>query len=626
MLDSLLLETQPERRSTLRRRLIAQQDILRDRLALLYGNNSDFEIWLEKLLLQTLSAASMRSQELWQLDLAREQQPGWQHNAALAYCAYVDKFGGTLRGVTERISHLQELGVTYLHLLPFLKAGTPPNDGGFAVASYSEIEPALGTEDDLRALTAQLRQAGISLCSDFVLNHVSNEHTWAQQALAGHKEYQAYFHWRQNSEEVAQWEPYLSQVFPGTAPGNFTFVPQVNASAWTTFYPYQWDLNYSNPAVFADMAQALLNLANQGVESFRLDSTAFLWKRLGTACQNQPEVHHILQALRALVDIAAPGVLLKAEAIMPTRELPPYFGLGGTPGPECHVAYHSSLMTAGWLALAEQDAQVLREVLAQTPPLPAGCSWMTYVRCHDDIGWNVLQPELIALGTEPAPRLLQASRFFAGDLPGGYARGETFQANDASSVHGTNGMTSALAGLASAQTAQARQLATDRLLLLHGLSQFVGGLPLIYMGDEFALGNTPASEMAAREGTDGRELQRPQFDEAAFALRRDPDTTQSKVFQTLCHMSHARRQHSGLRADLALQVVDLDCSAVLGLRRGEGFLGLFNFSEKTFQLDLAKLRHGGSAIRWADVLNADLLLADTLTLPGHGIRWINLCD
>ncbi len=625
-LAALLQNVPPERRPVLRQRLVEELPILRDRLSRLYGASPDFENWLEQVITQAVSGARARPEDLWQSDAARALRPDWHQDAMLGYCAYVDKFAGTLRGVSGRIPHLRELGVTYLHLLPFLKAGSAPNDGGFAVASFEEIEPSLGTAQDLRDLTARLRAAGISLCSDFVLNHVSHEHPWARQALAGDPAYQHYFHWMHSAEEVADWEQHLAQIFPHTAPGNFTWVPARGAWAWTTFYPYQWDLNYANPAVFAEMLKALLHLANQGVEAFRLDSTGFLWKRAGTHCLNQPEVHWILQALRSLMQVAAPGVLLKAEAIMPTRDLPPYFGLGHPHGRECHLAYHSSLMAASWMALAEQNADIVRSVLANTPRLPPGASWMTYVRCHDDIGWNILRPELDEFPQDTKTRLLQTSRFFSGELPHSYARGASFQASDPLTVHGTNGMTAALVGLTSAQSPQEQAQAVQRLLLMYALSMFVGDLPLIYMGDEFALGNTSEAELARRQGPDGRELHRPLFDVQAFAQRYTTDTPQGQVFQALCALSHARRRCPALRATEPLQAFPTGHPALLGLRRGHACLGLFNFSAQPLRINLGGVRRSVNALMLADLVNPGHFHPDALHLEPFAAHWLEAQD
>lgn len=613
------------RQAVVRARLEAQWPRLREILLGLYGTTAARRAWLEDLVVHAIRIAGTRPEALWQLDLEREHQPDWHASPMLGYCTYVDKFGGTLSGVGKRIPHLQELGVSYLHLLPFLKAGTAPNDGGFAVASYDEIEPALGTMDDLRELAAQLRAAGISLCSDFVLNHVSHEHPWARKALAGDASYRDFFHLLGSADEVAEREQHLVQIFPNTAPGNFTHVPALNVWVWTTFYPYQWDLNYANPVVFSEMSKALLELANNGIEAFRLDSTGFLWKRPGTNCMNQPEVHQLLQALRCLSAIAAPGVLLKAEAIMPTRDLPPYFGLGEAAGKECHIAYHASLMSASWVALAEQKVQILQDVLANTPPLPQGGAWMTYVRCHDDIGWNVLRPELDARGAEQRARLLQASRFFAGELPGSYARGAAFQASSPQAVHGTNGMASALVGLSSAFSNREQRHAIDRLLLLYALSLFVGDVPLIYMGDELAQANTSPTELIMRNGADGRELHRPQFDENAYALRHAGDTPPGMMFGGLCALLQARRAHQGImRSTLPLSVHATGHASVLGLRRGERALGLFNFSYRACTIDLGELGCAGQRPAPRDLVDPQRVHGNPLSLPGYAALWLDL--
>ena len=620
-----LLDHAPTARANiLRERLNQELPVLRDRLSRLYGCTENFSDWLNHVVAQTVQLALARPDDLWTLDIQRASQPNWHLNGSLGYCAYTDKFAGNLSGVRQRIAHLQDLGVTYLHLLPFLKPGTPPNDGGFAVASYDEVDPALGNNQDLQQLTQALRAAGISLCSDFVLNHVSHEHAWAVKARSGDVHYQSYFHWAHSPQEVASHEKNLIQIFPNTAPGNFTFIPEVNAWAWTTFYPYQWDLNYTQPDVFAEMSQSLLQLANLGVEAFRLDSTGFLWKRAGTNCMNQPEVHWILQAMRSLTNIAAPGVLLKAEAIMPTQDLPPYFGLGETQGKECHVAYHSSLMSASWMALAEENTQIIQDVLSHTPALPDGCAWMTYVRCHDDIGWNVLRPELDARGPEHRARLLHASQFFAGTIPGSYAQGAAFQASDTNVVHGTNGMTAALVGLTSAQTTDELNAATSRLVMMHSLSLFVGGLPLIYMGDEWGQGNTSASEIAQRQGPDGRELHRPMFDEVGFANRHNSETTQGQIFAALRAFIQAKKQYAELNARHSLRVWDTGSSAVLGLHRGENAVGLFNFSHKVVTVNSGALGAQRSSSKAIDLISSQTVDLNGLDIPPFSSLWLAL--
>lgn len=554
-------------------------------LASLYGEHPGFGQWYGDLLGSIGALLAARPAELLALDARRSADPGWfQRQDMLGYSAYVDRFGGDLRGVGRRIGHLRKLGVRYLHLLPFLRARAGENDGGFAVASFDEVEPALGSMDDLEALCAHLREADISLCADFVLNHVADDHPWALQARAGDSHKRAFFHVFPDRDMPARYERSLGQVFPEAAPGNFSFVQDLDGWVWTTFYPYQWDLNYANPAVLAEIAAALLRLANRGVEVFRLDSAAFLWKREGTDCMNQPEAHTVLRALRSIVDIAAPAVLLKAEAIVPTRELPSY--LGAADAPECHLAYHSTLMAAGWAALAEQDAGLLREVIARTPPAPPGASWLTYVRCHDDIGWKILADEAGSM-----ERLAAIARFFNGG-EGSFAAGVAFQSGAASAVHATNGMAAALAGFETAEGPAARELGLRRLLLVHGVAMAFGGLPMLYMGDELGMGNDLACLADPECGRDTRWVQRPLFDERQLAMRDDPDAWTGRVFGALRRLAAERARIGALAADAPRALLHTNDPALLALARGERFLGLYNFSDRRLAVPLAALDAG----------------------------------
>jgi len=585
--EQALLVAPVGRADILRQRIRKQAPVIENRLKSTYGDSARIHALSEQLITAAVNIALAREQSLWDLDLARQAQPQWHQQGAVGYTAYVDQFAGTLRGVIDRIDYLKSLGVTYLHLLPFFKAAEGPNDGGFAVAHFEQVEPRLGNLEDLKDLTAHLRKAGISLCSDFVLNHVAQDHEWAVKARSGDARYQNFFCLAHSEAEVAEWEAHLPQIFPDTAPGNFTYQPELKAWTWTTFYPYQWDLNYANPQVFLEVVSAMMRVANMGVEAFRLDSTGFLWKRKGTNCQNQAEVHQLLQALRALMEIACPGVLLKAEAIMPTQQLPPYFGLGETKGAECHLAYHSSLMAASWVSLAEENVSLLNSVLQQTPAVPAGSSWLTYVRCHDDIGWNVLKPDVESLGDTQHTRLLSASHFFAGQTPNSYSQGASFQTTQSKAAHGTNGMAAALVGIGSATSEEERNWAIDRLLLLQGLSFFMGGLPLLYMGDEWGLSNTSAAELAARKGPDGRELHRPYWDDKLAAMRLVNGTTQHHLFHKIQQLVQLRKQLPEFHGDVCVEWMDAQHPAVLTLKRGQNLWGVFNFSSHATSLKIA---------------------------------------
>jgi amylosucrase len=593
------------------RRLAIHEPVLRRLLAGLYGGRADFDAWLGELMASLGALYSARPAELRALDEQRAAQPEWfLSQRMLGYCAYVQNFGGDLNGVAARIPYLRELGVSYLHLLPFLRARAGENDGGFAVSSFDDVEPALGSNADLDALTTELRAAGVSLCSDFILNHVADDHAWALAAKAGDAQAKAMFLTFPDRAMPDRHERTLGQVFPQVAPGNFSFVEALDSWVWTTFYPYQWDLNYANPAVFAEMAAALLRLANRGIEVFRLDSTAFLWKREGSNSMNQPEAHQILQALRAIVDIVAPGVLLKAEAIVPTRELPAY--LGSADAPECHIAYHSSLMAAGWVALAEQGTGVLREVIRNTPQLPPAATWLSYVRCHDDIGWNVLRAEASADGQDSAARLARVARFFSG-AEGSYASGAAFQSSDPNAAHGSNGMAASLTGLQTADTEEERALALRRMLLLHGLALSFGALPVLYMGDELAMENDYSYLHRPQHAMDSRWLQRPAFDRARWKERDYAGSVAGQMHQRLAQLLRIRRQHEALAADAPRTLLADAPDGMLALARGERFLTLMNFSGQPQSYALQG--------RWTDCTDSRIL-EGLVTLAPYAMHWL----
>ncbi|MCU6432861.1 DUF3459 domain-containing protein [Undibacterium sp. Jales W-56] len=632
LLQSLVAQLPSDQHILITLRFQKQAPILLEKLRALYGHkfaeDAGFIEWMDQLLRVTGRMMARRPADLRKLDQQRSENKEWfstQH--MLGYCAYVDRFAGNLCGVADRIPHLKKLGVTYLHLLPFLKARQGENDGGFAVSDFDAIEPQLGSMADLQELAAQLRSAGISLCADFILNHVADDHPWALAAKSGHPGYRDYFYHYPDRTQPAIFEATLGQVFPQVAPGNFSFIDEMQQWVWTTFYPYQWDLNYTNPAVFADITAALLQLANRGVEVFRLDSTAFLWKREATNCMNQPEAHWILQALRCIVEIAAPGVLLKAEAIVPTAELPAYLGSQQPLVKECHLAYHSSLMAASWVALAEQNTDLIRQVMQATPELPEQASWLTYVRCHDDIGWNVLRPEASSGAQDVQQRLAHVARFFAGE-EGSFARGASFQASDPAAVHGTVGMASALAGLSAAKTPLEQEYALRRMSLLYGLSMCFGGMPLIYMGDEFAQMNDDDYRQQAGHEYDSRWLHRPLWNADMAASAHHLNSNAGSMLHSLSHLLQQRRSLPQLAAHQPRRLLAGMPAEILAFIRGgqdDALVYIANFSAQTSALNLsAGLTQAGlqtTRISWCNQLD-QTIYSDTLILPPWSQVWL----
>ncbi|MEZ5230686.1 MAG: alpha-amylase family glycosyl hydrolase, partial [Acidimicrobiales bacterium] len=261
----------------------------RPSLVALYGEDRADAV-LFQLASSSARALAERPGDLAVLDASREVDPEWfQAPDRLGYVAYCERFGPTIADVERRVPYLHSLGVTYFHLMQVIAARPEPNDGGFAVVDYRDVEPSLGTLDDLASLTAALRAVDISLCVDVVMNHTAREHAWAEAARAGDAEKLAYYITYPDRTEPDDWEATLPEVFPEIAPGNFTWDDDLQRWVWTTFNTYQWDLDYSNPAVLGEMLDIVLFLANAGVEVMRLDAVAFTWKRKGTNCQNQPE-------------------------------------------------------------------------------------------------------------------------------------------------------------------------------------------------------------------------------------------------------------------------------------------------------------------------------------------------
>ena len=558
---------------------------LRDPLARLYGDDPRLAEQWPRLLRAIARTASERPRDLRRLDHEREITPDWlQREQGVGYVTYVDRFAGTLGGVRERLPYLRELGVSYLHLMPLLKAGPEPNDGGYAVADYTAVEPRLGTMDDLRALAGDLHREGMSLCIDVVLNHTARAHPWAQAALAGDTQKLAFYRSFPDRSEPDAYEATLPEVFPDTAPGSFTWVSELDAWLWTTFNPYQWDLDYSNPEVFCAMADVMLGLAQIGVDVLRLDAVPFLWKRKGTDCQNQPEVHELLQAFRAVMRIAAPAVAFKAEAIVAPQQLVTYLGVGRHEGRECDLAYHNVLMVSLWSSLASGRAGLMAQVLRSMPPAPATSSWLTYVRGHDDIGWAITDEDAAAVGEDGFAHRRFLIDFYAGDFPGSFARGARFQEDERTGDARTSGTTASLAGLQGAVEAgdpRAVELALRRILLLHALTFAHGGLPVVYMGDELGLLNDAAWDADPAHADDNRWMHRPPMDWRAAERRHDHATVEGRLWAGLGRLIAARRSTRAVHAQGTGVPLDTGSDHVFGLLRehaGERLLVLANLT------------------------------------------------
>jgi amylosucrase len=502
------------------RRLRAHGATLRDELRQLYGGLPGFDDFLLELLGQSFQQWCQRDPALKELDRRREADPQWfQSQHMIGGVCYVDLYAGSFAGIEASIPYFKELGLTYLHLMPPFKCPEPHSDGGYAVSSYREANSRLGHIEELRQLAAALRRAGISLVLDFVFNHTSDEHAWALAARAGDPQHRDYYFIYNDREAPDRYERTLREIFPDEHPGAFSQLPD-GRWVWTTFHSYQWDLNYANPAVFAAMAGEMLFIANLGTEFLRMDAVAFIWKQLGTSCENLPQAHTLLRAYNALARIAAPALLFKSEAIVHPDDVVSYISPA-----ECQVSYNPLQMALLWNSLATRQVDLLQQALERRHALPAGTAWVNYVRSHDDIGWTFADEDAASLGIRAYDHRQFLNRYYVDRFPGSFARGVPFQDNPATGDCRISGTCASLCGLE-----QRDVHAVARILLLHGVVLAAGGIALLYLGDEIGQLNDPAwGEDPGHEG-DSRWVHRPPRDPARHAQRLDPATDAGRIY------------------------------------------------------------------------------------------------
>ncbi len=556
---------------------------IRDGLQNLYGERHDIAELAGVLIGRAAAAFAERAEDLHRLDQRRLLAPDWlQQPDMVGYACYTERFAGDLRGVAERTPYLRELGVSYLHLMPLLQPRPGDNDGGYAVADFRCVRPDLGTTEDLRELANTLREQGISLVMDLVLNHVAREHEWARKARAGEAAYRGYFHIYPDRELPDAYEQTLPEVFPDFAPGNFTWDAELAGWVWTTFNSWQWDVNWSNPAVLGEYLDIILFLANLGVEVLRLDAIAFTWKRLGTDCQNQPEVHDLTQVLRALVRVAAPAVAFKAEAIVGPRDLIQYLGTGEHVGRVSDLAYHNSLMVQGWSMIAVGDTELARAALRALPPKPASGTWITYIRCHDDIGWAIDDRDATSVGLNGFLHRRFLADWYAGEVADSWGRGLVFQHNEVTGDKRTSGSAASLIGLEAATNEREIGDALARLYVIQALAYGWGGIPVIWSGDELGMLNDPDWAREPGHEEDNRWANRPRLDWGLAAQRGDLRTSAGKIFQGLAHLARVRaglpQLHASTEPRVFGQHVDRGLLAILRRHPAGPFLGIYNLT------------------------------------------------
>ena len=601
-------------------RYARSRDDLWPMLDRLYGGHPGYDEFVKALEREMRGAWRRRPEDLRLLDLKRDLEPDWFQRPDMAgYVFYIDRFCGHLAEVPGKLGYLKDLGINYVHFMPCLKPRPGDNDGGYSVMDYGRINPVYGTMEDFEAATRACRAKGISVCVDLVLNHTAKEHAWAKKARRGDPKYADYYLMFEDDTLPKRYEETLIEVFPDNAPGSFTWYEDAQRWVWTTFNEHQWDLNWANPQVFLEMTKVMLSLANRGVDILRFDAVAFMWKRMGTRCQSEPECHMILQALRAVCRIVAPAVIHLEEAIVSPAEMLPYLGRGEHDGKEGNLAYHNSLMVQFWSALASRDTTLMSHVLGtHFPPSLTNATYATYLRCHDDIGWAVTDEDAGAVGLSgPLHRAFLAD-FYEGVFPGSFAVGELFQFNPETGDKRNSGTSASLAGLERALEggdAEAVDRAIDRILMGHALIAGFGGIPLIYMGDEIALLNDYGYHDFPPHAHDSRWLHRPLMDwDRVAEAQADPASAPGRVLAGIRTILARRAATREFHAGNPTEVLRTGNAALFAHARRSpagSVVCLYNFGDVWTAIPESWVRqHGASALHE--------ILSDTEILPSGG--------
>ena len=640
LLNEILDELKPEiRRRDIRyfyTRLGANFYAIHSLFHQLYGHRDDFHQQMVHLVEIMASRYIQRSPELEDIDKAREQDHDWFLSQKwVGMALYADGFAGDLRGVDEKLPYLQELGINMVHIMPMMVCPEGASDGGYAVSDFRNIDPRIGSLETLRALSASMRERDMLLTLDVVVNHTSDEHPWAANARQGQKKFQDYYYVFPDRDVPDMFEESMPEIFPETSPGNFTWDEAMGKWVMTVFNSYQWDLNYSNPAVFTEMVDVILFWANQGADIVRLDAVAFLWKKIGTVCQNEREAHLLLQLMKDCCQVTAPGVLFIAEAIVAPLEITKYFGEDAVIAKECEIAYNATFMALLWDAVATKNAKLLNQGIRSLPTKLDRATWLNYVRCHDDIGLGFDNADIIRAGYEP----LAHRQFLLDYLTGAYAnsdaRGQPFGRNVKTGDARVSGSLASLVGL-DAALQRGDEVAISRaiklILLLHGVILSFGGIPLLYYGDEIGTLNDCSFLDDVRKAGDTRWLHRPRIDWQQCERRHQPGTVEQRIFDGLKKIIAGRKTIDSFADFNNRELLTVDNKHLFVFLRNHprradgGVLVAANFDAKPQHLDLNRLgnRSPFHYQQLQDLASGEspALFKEQLVIPPYRFYWL----
>lgn len=611
------MKNKAEQDKVFEQRLKRHHDELRWLYMELYDNSSMFAELCDQLKI----FYQERKEALKKRDLKREETADWyKQNDMLGMMFYIDNFAGNMKGVESKLDYIEKCNVNYIHLMPFLDTPEGRSDGGYAVSDFRKVQEKLGSMKDLESLTAACHKKGVNVCMDFVMNHTSEEHEWAKRARMGEGEYMSRYFFFDRWEEPSKYEETVPQVFPTTAPGNFTWLPDAGHFVMTSFYPYQWDLNYKNPRVFNEMMYNFLYLANRGIDIIRIDAVPYIWKELGTQCRNLPQVHTIVRMMRMISEIVCPGVLLLGEVVMEPEKVVPYFGT--VEKPECHMLYNVTTMATTWHTVATRDTRLLKKQLDIVNGLPKDYVFLNYLRCHDDIGWGLDYGTLMAEGIGERSHKKYLNDYFQGYAGNSNSRGELYNADPVTGDARFCGTTASMCGVEKAgfeEDHQAMEKAICLDITLHAYMFMLSGIPVLYSGDEIGQTNDYSYKENPDKAEDSRYIHRGAMNWKLAEKLSDQKSVEGKIFQRLNQLEKIRKKEKVFVSYANVWTVETEDPAILCITRefqDEKLMGLFNFSEfnKTVRLH--------ERAEYVDLISGEKMRLAEIKIPAYGSYYL----
>ena len=567
----------------------------------LYGHHSNAENLFDDLIKTIATSYANRSDSLKQKDLKKSTETNWfLSNQITGMSLYVDRFCGNIKSMVSKLNYFKELGVNLLHLMPMFKSPEGESDGGYAVSNFREVDKRFGTLKDLQELQHNMQQQDIYLMLDIVLNHTSHRHEWAEKAKAGDPFYQAFFYMFDNRYWPDEFDKTMPEVFPVSAPGSFTYVPECNKWVLTVFHGYQWDLNYSNPAVFVAMLDTIFFYANIGVDILRIDAPAFIWKELGTTCQNLPKAHTILRLIKQCVQVATPGMALLGEAIVAPQAIMKYFGTGDYLAKECDFAYNATQMALQWDALATGDTRVMLAAQHEILQKPFGTSWITYTRCHDDIGLGYDDYMIQQATFNPYQHRLFLKNYYTGNHDSSKAVGALFGFNPKNQDARISGSLASLCGLEKAVNSNNQfdiDESINKILLMQAHSMFLGGMPMLFYGDEIGYTNDYSYLQDEAKSYDNRWMHRPIIDWQKNEKIHELGTIEERIFSATKHLISIRKSLTAIADYSNLEWItphNIHIAAYIRTQGEKRIFCLFNFSNKPAYLTWYAFKEKGN--------------------------------